>query len=184
MMPKMIVSRRGVLDLGLTAAASVALPARGEAISDRTISPQPGDLFVAVDDAMRAPLRAETIRSGAMPVRAWPLEPTTGVVRDGALFNQILLFRLPAQADNEHALVAFSAICQHASCVVSDWLTQNRLLRCPCHGSEYDPARGGMVVAGPAPLPLPMLPVRVTDGVVTVAGAFSARVGGHTGRTD
>jgi Rieske Fe-S protein len=79
--------------------------------------------------------------------------------------------------------VAFTAICPHAACIVSGWAAQTYLLHCPWQGAEYDPAKGRLVVAWPAPSPLPTLPVQVLDGVVTVAGPFSARPGGHASRT-
>ncbi len=180
-MAERTVSRRGVL-----AAATAALPVSGVPMPGRAAGPQRGDALAAVADPGHSALRPEAIREGAAPVLAWPLDRQTGFVRDGALFNQVLLLRLPGGpgAQQPGALVAFSAICQHAGCVVSGWIAQSHLLHCPCHGSEYDPARGGAVVAGPAPLPLPALPVRVVDGLVVVAGPFSARLGGHTGRTD
>jgi rieske iron-sulfur protein len=178
-----IVSRRAVLDLGLIAAATVTLP--GAAMPDRTAGPQAGDGFVPVTDPSGSALRSEAIRRGVAPILAWPKDRQAGLVRDGARFNQVLLLRVVDESVNEQTdkVVAFSAICPHAGCLVSDWMAQTGRLHCPGHGSEYDPLRGGAVVAGPAPLPLPALPVRVVDGVVTVAGPFSARPGGHTSRT-
>jgi rieske iron-sulfur protein len=166
------------MDLGLMAAAAVALPAA--AMPDPTVGPQLGDIFVSISDRA-APLRAEAIRLGAAPVLAWPMDRESGVVRDGARFNQVLLLRIATEESNE--IVAFTAICPHAGCAVSDWVAQTSHLHCPCHGSEYDPAKNGIVVAGPSPFPLPSLPVKVVEGLVTVAGPFSARLGGHTSRT-
>jgi rieske iron-sulfur protein len=179
----MIVSRRGVLDLGLITAAAATLPAA--AIPDRTAGPQLGDVLVAVDDHRHSPLRPEALQPGAAPVVAWPMEPVSGAVRDQARYNQILVLRLPDGAAEVPAgtVVAFSAICPHAGCLVSGWVARTHWLRCPCHGSEYDPAKGGVVVGGPAPQPLPELPVRVVSGVIEVTGPFSARPGGHTSRT-
>jgi rieske iron-sulfur protein len=165
----MTVSRRRAF--GLIAVAPAALSARA-------IGPQRGDVFVAVSDATHRALRPGEIRAGAAPVLSWPMDRTTGLVRDGAPFNQMLLLCL---ADG---VVAFSAVCTHAGCIVSAWIADRHVLLCPCHGSQYDPARDGAVVAGPAPQPLPTLPVGVADGVLVVAGGFSARPGGHTGRTD
>jgi rieske iron-sulfur protein len=181
-MTECCLSRRGVL----ATAASVSMPIWGASRSARSLGPQPGDALVAVADPGHSALRPEAIQEGAAPVLAWPMDRQTGLVRDGAFFNQVLLLRLPAGTDAvpAGALVAFSAICQHAGCIVSGWIAQRHVLHCPCHGSEYDPARNGAVVAGPAPLPLPRLPVQIVDDVVTVAGPFSARPGGHTGRTD
>ena len=177
-LPKMIVPRREAMDLGLMAAAAATFSAA--AVPDRTAGPQRGDVFVSIADR-GAPLRAEGIRVGAAPVLAWPTDRKSGVVRDGARFNQVLILRVATEKRDEIAV--FTAICPHAGCTVSEWIAQTSLLRCPCHGSEYDPAKNGMVVAGPAPLPLPTLPVEIVDGLVTVAGPFSARPGGHTSRT-
>ena len=166
------------MDLGLVAAAAVALPAA--AMPDPAVGLQRGDIFVSTSDRA-TPLRAEAIQLGAAPVLAWPMDRESRVVRDGARFNQVLLLRIAAEESNE--IVAFTAICPHAGCLVSDWVAQTSHLHCPCHGSEYDPAKNGIVVAGPSPFPLPSLPVKTVDGLVTVAGPFSAPLGGHTSRT-
>jgi rieske iron-sulfur protein len=112
---------------------------------------------------------------------------------DRSRFDLILLLRLrlgrlglsgaeaPLAADG---IVGFSAICTHAGCVVSGWKSAEGQLYCPCHGSVYDPSAGGRVVAGPAPRPLPALPLRPAEGALTVIGGFTARIGGGTGRTD
>jgi cytochrome b6-f complex iron-sulfur subunit len=56
----------------------------------------------------------------------------------------------------------FSAICTHLGCTVK---ADGNKLNCPCHGSQYD-ALTGKVLHGPAPDPLPSIPVTVTDGNV------------------
>jgi cytochrome b6-f complex iron-sulfur subunit len=62
--------------------------------------------------------------------------------------------------------VAYSAICTHQGCTVA---YKNGQLACPCHGSVFDPADGAAVVAGPAPKPLPEIPVKVQGGDVVKA---------------
>jgi Rieske Fe-S protein len=62
--------------------------------------------------------------------------------------------------------VAYSAICTHQGCTVA---YKNGQLACPCHGSVFDPAKGASVVAGPAPRPLPEIPVKVQGGEVVKA---------------
>lgn len=53
---------------------------------------------------------------------------------------------------------ALSATCTHLGCRVR-WDATSELYLCPCHGGAYD--RNGRVVAGPPPLPLQRLAVRV-----------------------
>jgi len=62
--------------------------------------------------------------------------------------------------------VAYSAVCTHQGCTVA---YQGGQLACPCHGSVFDPANGAEVVAGPAPSPLPEIPVKVEGGEVVRA---------------
>ena len=178
------ISRRRVLDLGVGAAATAVIPA-AEAASALPAEPQPGDVLVAVDDTAHTALSPGAVRRGAAPMLTWRMDPRTGLVRNAAKFNQVLL-RLAGDRDEAHGgqLVAFSAVCTHAGCIVSAWRAADRVLLCPCHGSEYDPARAAAVVTGPAPLPLPSLPLAIVGGLIAVAGAFSAPPGGHTARTD
>lgn len=63
--------------------------------------------------------------------------------------------------------VAFSAICTHMGCQVAPAGAE---LDCPCHGSRYN-ALTGAVLQGPAPRPLPGVPVHVADGNVIAGSA-------------
>lgn len=58
---------------------------------------------------------------------------------------------------------AYSAVCTHQGCTV---VFQGGKLACPCHGSVFDPSRGGKVLYGPAPAPLPRIPIKVKGGGV------------------
>lgn len=100
--------------------------------------------------------------------------------------NQVLLVHVdPAKlsgSEQSHAadgIVAFSATCTHQRCPVTGWLTTSQHLQCPCHQSEYDPLQNCKVVAGPAPRPLPPLPLAMVNGELQVAGPFIGRVGGR-----
>jgi Rieske Fe-S protein len=58
---------------------------------------------------------------------------------------------------------AFSAICTHMGCVVSQ--VANGTIDCPCHGSQYSITTGA-VVAGPAPMPLAAENIKVSGGSI------------------
>jgi cytochrome b6-f complex iron-sulfur subunit len=52
---------------------------------------------------------------------------------------------------------ALSAVCTHLGCITR-FLSDERAIACPCHGSRFD--LEGNVVHGPAPRPLPWLEVQ------------------------
>ncbi len=59
--------------------------------------------------------------------------------------------------------VAYDAVCPHAGCTVG-YSEAAKLIVCPCHGSEFDPATGN-VLSPPAPQGLTPIKVTVsTDG--------------------
>ncbi len=60
--------------------------------------------------------------------------------------------------------VAFSSICTHLGCPVSE--IANGTINCACHGSQFS-VEDGSVVGGPAPSPLPPVDVTV-DGTSVV----------------
>jgi thiosulfate dehydrogenase (quinone) large subunit len=57
-------------------------------------------------------------------------------------------------------VVAYGRTCTHAGCLVG-YDQSARMLVCPCHGAEFDPARRAEPIAGPAPTPLPSIHVVV-----------------------
>jgi rieske iron-sulfur protein len=175
------VPRRRLVGHGLIAATIMTLPAASG--SDRIVGPQMGDIFLRAAEPQGPPIRSSAISEGSAPVLAWPGDPETGLARSGTRLNQVLLLRLHGANERPDEILALSAICPHAACLVSQWIRSTRHLRCPCHGSEFDPARAGIVTAGPSPFPLPSLPVETVKDLVTVAGPFSALPGGHTSRT-
>ena len=57
-----------------------------------------------------------------------------------------------------------SAECTHRGCTV-EYMPEEGFLKCPCHGSTYDP-RSGALFKGPAKEPLAEFAVRVEGGKV------------------
>jgi Rieske Fe-S protein len=64
------------------------------------------------------------------------------------------------------AIQGFSATCTHQGCTIAS--VSNGVIMCPCHGSQFS-ASTGAVVGGPAPQPLPAVPVVVRNGNVYTA---------------
>lgn len=62
------------------------------------------------------------------------------------------------------AFRALSAVCTHQGCTVE---FDGSAFQCPCHGSTFD--QTGQVTAGPAPVALPEVRVRVVDGNVVTS---------------
>jgi Rieske Fe-S protein len=172
----------GLCALGV-GAATTARGQSGNPAAGR--SPQPGDLLVfAFGEREGQTIETDELEIGAQQVFAWPMEPNTRTVRSGSRLNQIILVRLRPEELSEQTLarsvdgiVAYSGICSHTGCDVTDWNDEANRFQCPCHESQFDPADGARVVGGPAPWQLAALPLRRTDNYLSVAGEFEGRVG-------
>ena len=60
---------------------------------------------------------------------------------------------------------AFSAVCTHMGCVVSQ--ISDGTIDCPCHGSQFS-IKDGSVVGGPAPNPLPAQAIKVSGSSISL----------------
>jgi len=167
------------------AAMLTAALAEGASPDPARMPPQKGDVLVfpPEQNTGRA-ITASDLVAGAAPLLAYPRDPTSDTVRNRSRLNQILLLKMdPGTLDRiaaRHALdgvLAFSGVCTHAACGVSSWKAETARLVCPCHGSEFDPAAHALVTAGPAPRPLPILPLARQGDHFIVAGAFTGKVG-------
>jgi rieske iron-sulfur protein len=171
---------KGIAGLSLGAAKL----ARGDA-SAALAPPQQGDgLVFAFGDRAGMPIAPDDLAVGAQQVFAYPQDTATGQVRDGSRLNQLLVVRLDVAtlapetlARAADGVVAYSGVCSHTGCDVTDWYAASARFKCPCHESEFDPSDGARVVGGPAPWQLAALPLRVVDGRIAVAGPFEGRVG-------
>jgi cytochrome b6-f complex iron-sulfur subunit len=62
-------------------------------------------------------------------------------------------------------IFVIKAVCTHLGCT-PDWLPDQNIFHCPCHGSEYD--MDGINFAGPAPRPMDRCSVKLNpDGSIT-----------------
>ena len=151
--------------------------------------PQKADFLVVSEGEHEGEIiKPEDIKLGGPPVRAWPKDPKTSVIRDGSRLNEVLVVKLdPAELDDEtrarsaDGIVAYSGVCTHAGCPVTAWLKaaegDKDVFKCLCHNSEFDPRHGAEVVFGPAQRRLAALPLALADGSLIVAGKFVGKVG-------
>jgi len=65
----------------------------------------------------------------------------------------------------DNQVTALDSTCTHLGCRVS-WDPEAQLLKCPCHGGQYD--KTGAVKAGPPPAPLARMTTRVDGDQILV----------------
>lgn len=168
--------------LALTAPATAA---RGDEADDASAPPQTGDALVfAFGKRVGEAIAPADLTLGAKQVLAFPMNPATKRVRDGSRLNQLAVVRLePALLAGEtlaraaDGVVAYSGVCSHTGCDVTDWFNDKLHFKCPCHESEFDPSDAARVISGPAPWQLAALPLKIEDGALVVAGPFVGRLG-------
>jgi Rieske Fe-S protein len=190
-------TRRALLLSALATGACLASSGSSLAEEDLPGSserPQKADVLVFSEgDRAGEAIEPQDLKAGGPPVRAWPKDPQTSVVRKGSRLNEVLVVKLdPAELDEETrsraagGVVAYSAICVHTGCPITAWVKaangDKNVFKCMCHNSEYDPRQSAQVIFGPAPRRLPALPLAAGDGPLTVAATFIGKVGAQQGR--
>jgi rieske iron-sulfur protein len=173
--------RRAVLKAGFGWGIHASLANAAE--SAASMRPKEGDLLVKVEDAKAVPLTPDDIPLASEQIAAWAMDPGDRTIRNGDRLNRILVLRFPpekltleTQARSAEGVVAYTAICTHAGCEVSDWISDKQQLFCPCHDSTFDPKDTGRVIDGPAQRMLPALPLKVVEKKLVIAKPFTERI--------
>ena len=112
---------------------------------------------------------------------------------EGSSPDQVILIRLALQGPDEHytllqppgkpewtagGYVAYSKLCTHLGCPVGLYQETTQQLVCPCHQSIFNVNAGAIPQFGPAPRPLPQLPLAVdATGQMRANGTFDQAVG-------
>jgi ubiquinol-cytochrome c reductase iron-sulfur subunit len=107
---------------------------------------------------------------------------------EGVSPDQVILIRLaeslqpltaPGRTDwGVAGYVAYSKMCTHLGCPVGLYQEQTQQLVCPCHQSIFNVLAGALPEFGPAPRPLPQLPITVdAKGYLRANGTFDQAVG-------
>lgn len=111
----------------------------------------------------------------------------------GSSANQVILIRLAQLGPNDppypiaapgrtewgvQGYVAYSKLCTHLGCPVGLYQELTQQLVCPCHQSIFNVNAGAIPEFGPAPRPLPQLPITVdATGRMRANGTFDQAVG-------
>ena len=132
----------------------------------RSTAWRPGARLVTFDGH---PISRDALPGGGMLV-AFPEGHTEAADSQIALLH---LTGVTAQSGREswspEGFFAYSRVCTHAGCAVSQYEDQSQALLCPCHQSTFDLRDGGRPAAGPASRPLPQLALAIDAGGFLVA---------------
>lgn len=135
-----------------------------------------------------------TIDGRPVPVDQFGFDELVTVFPEGSVGrddSQVVLMRIRPELLSERTVaggavdgwVAYSKICTHAGCSVGLLgiddrpPDQTRQLVCPCHQSVFDPSDAAKPRGGPAPRPLPQLPLANEDGILVSTSDFDGPVG-------
>jgi len=168
-------------------AAGLGLSARAAQANEASSGPRAviGDRLVEEDvEGEQVPLKLSDLKVGR-PMLAFPYDLPAKHARTDSRLNKVLLLRLPEEEMDEETkalsaggVLGFSAVCTHQGCDLKTWMKSEKVLACFCHSSKFNPLARGKVVGGPAPRPLPVVPLRLEGDEIVVAGEFSAEPGG------
>jgi ubiquinol-cytochrome c reductase iron-sulfur subunit len=180
---RLLLGAAGAAGTAAAAAAAVPLASLGPDLGDRLAATawRAGRAVVKEDGS---PVRADEVQEGAFLLGLPEGSDPRHQLADAINLLRIPLDQLDLPADRKArcpgGVVAYSRICTHAGCAVSMYRVPlfaphepSPALICPCHYSTFDPRRGCAVDFGPAPRPLPQLPLRVNvRGELEAAGGF------------
>jgi cytochrome b6-f complex iron-sulfur subunit len=149
--PKPLIGRRGLFQLAVFAiiAGLISLPYIGAAL--RYLFPAQGQ----GGQTIAYPLSTLTFDNGVAGPVTYEFHKGQGDVAG------VFIVR------NGTDVIGLEQTCTHLGCPIA-WNATANQFQCPCHGSKFN--REGLVVGGPAPLPLYRHHVWITDGNVNVEG--------------
>jgi ubiquinol-cytochrome c reductase iron-sulfur subunit len=154
----------------------------------RSLGPNPGRALFHTDwrkgsrvvDAFGRPIKVSDIDVGGF-ITVFP----EGHV--GSFVSQTLLIRaastpITTRPGRENwspaGYLAYSKVCTHAGCPISLYQQDTEQLLCPCHQSLFNILDGAEPVFGPAPRPLPQLPLYVDeDGYLRAQSDYNEPIG-------
>jgi ubiquinol-cytochrome c reductase iron-sulfur subunit len=154
----------------------------------RSLGPLPGDTLYHTK--WRKGIRAVTIEGAPVNIADMDVGGVLTVFPAddvGSAVSQTILVRASTQpiatrpgreSWGPDGYLAYSKVCTHAGCPVSLYQEDTEQLLCPCHQSLFNILEGAEPVFGPAPRPLPQLPLAVdAEGFLVAQGDFDQPIG-------
>jgi len=159
----------------------------------RSLGPVPGKTLFVTDwrkgsllvDVNGRPVHKDDLQPGGL-LTVFPngFENTD----NGQAVDQTVLIRLQSSGNivtmrgrenwGPDGFVAYSKVCTHLGCPVGLYERQLELLVCPCHQSMFKVRDGAVPTFGPAPRPLPQLPLTIDpDGYLRAQAGYNQPVG-------
>ena len=158
----------------------------------RSLGPVPGKIFDVTNwrrnsllvDSNGRPVHVDTLQVGGIMTvfpAGWQDK------EEGQAVDQTVLIRVSTEAVTTQpgrgnwgpqGYLAYSKLCTHLGCPVGLYEQQLQLLVCPCHQSMFNVLDGCVPQFGPAPRPLPQLPLKVdSSGYLRARAGYDQPVG-------
>lgn len=178
--------RRRVLGIGVGVGVGLTTMSVNAAKPPRSQRPQPGDQIVfRFGDRVGQAVKPSDVPGGAELLQVISKDANTGVLRDGSRLNGVNLVKVDENAVDEQTrpfvlegVIAYSSVCTHQGCDLTQWVLDTTTFKCYCHYSEFDATKLGEPNHGPAKRRLAVLPLKLNErSEFVVADHFNGRVG-------
>jgi rieske iron-sulfur protein len=150
--------------------------------------PKVGDTFIFTNGPNKdKDVMVTDVVVDALPITVMAKNPATGKARENdgdtdhatTLLYRVAPDKIPADMkdDTDEGVMAYSAICTHLGCMLSNWDALTKAFMCPCHDATFDPLKDGENTGGATSRALPHFPVKAVGGKLVVSGVPSGYVG-------
>ncbi len=184
---KVAIERRGFLAKAMGAAAAVLGVVTAFPLI-RSLGPLPKKSLYRtkwrkgsyVTDINNRRVKVDDIDVGSM-VTVFPQDDVGGAISQTVLLHPQttdIVTMTGRETWAPQGFIAFSKVCTHAGCPVGLYEQATEQLLCPCHQSLFDIYSGAEPVFGPAPRPLPQLPLYIDSrGYIRAQTGYDEPVG-------
>ncbi|MCL4313392.1 MAG: ubiquinol-cytochrome c reductase iron-sulfur subunit [Actinobacteria bacterium] len=184
---KYVLKRRGFL-AGLMGLAATVFAIVAAFPFIRSLGPVPGDILDKTSwkrgsrlvTADGRPVKVDTLQVGGI-LTVFPEGHAGSAIAQTVLIRaaDVSITTKPGRESwAPEGYIAYSKVCTHAGCPVGLYQEQTQQLLCPCHQSLFNVLDGAQPVFGPAPRPLPQLPLMIdSEGFLRAQRGYEVPIG-------